>query len=175
MKIQRSAVVLLLGMLLVTTLACGGESITWAIYSNSSLGISIQYPQDWTKSEGESGGVSFFTPKTDASDLGIVVVSVYEQEQPVTLSEWVDELIRVLSAGQTGFELSESSATTISDMLAQKVVYTYRSGQYSVKCIEVVSVKDNNIVYTIEFLADVTTYNRDVKTVQPMIDSFVIY
>ena len=193
MKIQRVAVVLFLGLLLLTTFACGGSAgqgssstptPTWATYSNSSRGISMQYPQNWVKTENQSGSayvIIFSSPAhSDSTYAERLSIFVSHSEQPVVnLSDWVDTCILTLRTSQTGFNLSESSATTLAGMPARKLVYTGKSikypSNYSTECMQIISVKDNNIVYTIGFAADITTYDSDVKTAQQMIDSFTIY
>ncbi len=182
MKIVKAAVVLLLGLLLVTAFACGGGSeqeaapAGWTTYSNSSLGISIQYPQDWGKVELQNGSITtiaFGFGKRSDSIYGEMVAVGVDDGLSATLSEWVEGTIITLRE-YTGFNLVESSAATLAGMPAHKFVYTWEDDSYSVKCMKIISVK-NNYVYYIDLITDVATYESDLKTAQQMIDSFVIY
>lgn len=187
MKIAKAAVILLIGLLLVTAFACGGgseqgsnptltPSPSWATYSNSSLGFSIQYPQDWGKVESQNGSLSIVVFGTGARSDSIYGEGFAISKKPglsAILSVWVNGTIISLRE-YAGFNLVESSAATLAGMPAHKFVYTWEDDPYSVKCMEIISVK-NNYVYYIEFRTDITTYDSDVTTAQHMLDSFVIY
>jgi hypothetical protein len=186
MKIQKAAVVLLLGLLLVTTLACScseqGSNPTppsgWSTYSNTSYGISIQYPEEWITIETQNSSIScvcFGTgPRSDSTYVAGLLICVDDLGQPVILSEWVSESLSYWRESCVDFNLTDSSITTIADMPAQRFIYTYKDDQYSVKCMHIISVK-SNVVYDIAFRTDAATYDIDVKTAQQMIDSLVIY
>jgi hypothetical protein len=180
MKIVKATVVLLLGMLLVTAFACGGGSeqeaapAGWATYSNSSLGFNIQYPQDWKNWEGLVGDVTFVTPTTDASvPPAVIFVSVYEEN--LTLSQHVDECILAMKSSSLGYNIPESSETTVAGMPAHKFVVTCKSKDQSLmKQMDVHTIK-NNTVYIITYMVFESDYPIYLDTAQHMIDSFVIY
>lgn len=185
MKIVKAAVGLLLGVLLITAFACSGGSSeqgstptptpAWATYSNSSLGISIQYPQDWTKVEGAAGTVvTFQSPQSSASDdflenLNIVVEDL--SSQPMTLSEYVELNVNMLKQYIPSYKLIDSSSTTLAGMPAQKLVYTGELQQYALKWMQIISIK-NNVAYVISYTATESSYSSNLETAQHMIDSF---
>lgn len=183
MKIVRLAVVLLMGLLLVTAFACSGggsgqgstptPAPAWATYSNSELGISIQYPQDWEKWETGADGATFVSPTADADvKPGIVFVSVMKEESPITLSDHVDEWILGMKLYSPSDNISESSETTVADMPAHKFVVTSTSNEQSLmKRLEIHTIK-NNTVYIITYITFESVYPNYLETAQQMIDSF---
>ncbi|MFA5055617.1 MAG: hypothetical protein WC562_05525 [Dehalococcoidia bacterium] len=184
MKIVKSSIALLLVLLLVTTFACGGSGPQsnptplpgWSTYSNSSLGISMQYRQDWTKVEGQFDVVEFFSPLTgESSPQGVLMIYVHDALN-MTLSERVDEWISYREKSVQDFNLSESNVTTIAGIPAHKVVYTWEDEDYGflMKNMEIHAIKDST-EYIIIYMVYESAYANYLDTAQQMIDSFVIY
>ena len=179
MRIVRVAVVLLLGVLLVTAFACAGGSgqgsapAGWSTYSNSSLGFSIQYPQDWTKWEGRMGAVMFVTPKGSIASA-IVMIGCYDAETATLTDDYVNECILALKSTFPDANVSESSAITVDGMPAHKFVYTTNTNNSLMKAMDIHSIKDSKD-YTVYYLAASANYTVNLETVQQMIASFKFY
>lgn len=176
MKIVKAAVVLLIGMLFVTAFACGGgqKPVTWATYSNSSLGFSIQYPQNWTEWETGTDRITFVSPTADAAAKpGIVSVSVYKEEEPLILNaDYVDKCILAMKLYSLADNISESSESTVAGMPAHKFVVSSTSANQSLmKRMEVHTIK-NNTIYIISYITFESAYPDNLATAQQMIDSF---
>jgi len=181
MKTVKASVVLLLGMLLVTTFACGGSAgqgtnptptPVWATYTNVSNGFSIQYPQDWTKLE-RINDVIFI--KEVQSAPAVVFISVYEEEQGTTVDDdYVDQCILAMRLYSPGDNISESSETTVAGMPAHKFICINTSAQTPMKRMEIHTIKDN-MLYITTYMTSESVYPAYLTTVQQMIDSLVIY
>lgn len=153
-----------------------GTSQKFLTYDNSADGIRIKYPSDWTKnSQIEGAIVVFLSPKKSASDTSATLgVSTEDlSKQPMTLEEYTTLSLKNLNQFVTDAKILDSSATTLDGNSAHKVVYTAKQGQYTLKFMQVYTIKDNT-AYVLSYIAEINKFNDFLDTAQEMIDSFKI-
>jgi eukaryotic-like serine/threonine-protein kinase len=151
-------------------------------YTNSSYGISIRYPKDWTKSEEpyqltsakvlvmfEAPG-NGTTPDKLRANLDIVV-----QDLPkgTTLNELSQAGINSLQQ-LPAFNLLELTSATLSSNPASRLIYTAKIYSYNNKYLLVSTIK-NDRAYVLNYTADVEQYPDYLGIIQQMIDSFRIF
>ena len=89
------------------------------------------------------------------------------------MSNYVDENIKQLEKTATDFKLIESSKTEISSNVAQKIVNTSRQGTYTMKFLQIFTIKDG-VGYIITYTATLDTYDDYYPAIERMIKSFRI-
>jgi serine/threonine-protein kinase len=146
-------------------------------YTNSTYGITIQYPQDWRKVEpsDEPGlHIAFVLPKE--SDSGMrddVQIIVLNMSVPETLDVFTQNLIQGEEQSRHDFKLIDSTPTTLAGNPAHKIVFTSKDVQYDMKSMYVYTIKNNNL-YMVIYSAQSYRYSDSMEIVQQMIDSFEI-
>lgn len=151
--------------------------ITMLTYTNSTYGITIQYPQGWGKFENSSAGVpvAFVLPKESDSDTGprgsvqIVVSNISATD---TLDMYTQNLIQEQEQSRHDFKLIDSAPTTLAGNPAHKIVFTSKI-VYDVRSMYVYTIK-NNFLYEVIYQAQANRYTYSLGIVQQMIDSFEI-
>ena len=153
------------------------ETTKFLTYDSSAYGIRIEYPSDWTKNEQVMGTVAtFLSPQESASDIFKENVNVIVQDlstQPMTLEEYTELSVGQVEQFITDANILDSSVTTLDGTSAHKVVYTGKQGQYSLKWMQVWTIKDNT-AYVLSYTAEANKYNDFLDTAQEMVDSFEI-
>ena len=154
-------------------------------YQNSSYGIKIQYPANWTKDEGDfdpnddvTDIVEFSSPSENTSDsepetLGISIEELTDENR--TLDEYANSLITDYKKTLTGFNLVESDTNNsmLSGRPAYKLVYTDREDDTNYKTMEIGTIIGDKVYY-IEYIAEEERYTNYLPTIQMMINSFEI-
>jgi hypothetical protein len=154
-------------------------------YQNSSYGIRIQYPANWTKDQGDfdpnddiTDIVEFSSPFVSTSDsepetLGISIEQFTDEN--MNLDEYANSLISYYKETLTGFNLVESDTNTsiIAGKPAYKLVYTDVEDETNYKTLEIGTIIGDKVYY-IEYIAEAEKYSGYLPTIQMMIDSFEI-
>jgi hypothetical protein len=144
-------------------------------YENSTYGIKIQYPSNWTKQESQNQSsnliVGFNSPPGSA--IGYLTKEGGRQvPQNISLEQYSNASINVVRQSFPGFNMTESNATNLAGIPAHKIVY--KSLTPSGREIELMQVwtikgsKDFAITYG-ALSKDFATY---LPIIQKMIDSF---
>jgi hypothetical protein len=108
-----------------------------------------------------------------SNDKNLVAVEIKVLDNKnYTLNEYTNQRIISLRT-LPSFDLVESSTTTISDIIAHKISYTYKKLNDEIEATKVWTVA-NNKVYTITYLADKDRYSYYLPSVQSMLQSFNI-
>jgi hypothetical protein len=154
-------------------------------YQNSSYGIRIQYPANWTKDEGDFDPyddiidiVEFSSPFISMSDsepetLGISIEQfTYEN---MNLDEYANSLITYYKETLTGFNLVEYDTNTsiLARKPAYKLVYRDVEDDTNYKTMEIGTIIGDKVYY-IEYIAEAEKYSGYLPTIQMMINSFDI-
>jgi hypothetical protein len=144
-------------------------------YKNSTLGIEIQYPNDWSRGE-NLGTVGFFSRlenNTDRFPEGVAItINPPKIPHNLSLAQETKSLIEFHKRSGLDFHLIGNQPTMIEDKLSQRLIYT-QSGPNggSMKVLEIVLLKDGKL-YLIRYLADVSRYSIYLPAVEQMINSF---
>jgi len=149
---------------------------TYLNYTNAAFGIAIRYPSTWTKNEQFTGAVVAFTSPSESSSGasgGIVSVVVEELPEPMTLAEYNDAAIAALNQSIIDFNISETTAATLSNNPAHKIVYTAKQNQLNLRAMQVWTIKDNK-TYILTYGATPVNYDKYQTIVQNMFSSFEI-
>jgi hypothetical protein len=185
MKIVKAAIVLLLGMLLVTSFACGGGAgqgsnptpiTNWSTYTytNGSHGFIAQYPSDCTEHETEHGIMIVILASGVPSAGAVMLIGVYDAGNATLTDASINVLISDIKLTFPDANISESSATTMGGIPAHKFIYTTSTNNSLMKAMDIHAIK-NSRDYTFYYLANASYYPTYLPTVQQMIDSLVIY
>jgi tetratricopeptide (TPR) repeat protein len=157
----------------------------FSTYTNEKYGITMQYPSDWTKTEGED-------EVEDLEDLVEIVkfskdidyyegeVSLYlDQNQSLSLQEYLSDTIKIYEDSYDDFKLLSSNANTdktLSGHPAYFLGYTLKEEVESndTKYLEL-GAKIGNDFYNVEYSAEEGDhYDESLPIAQKMIDSIKI-
>jgi eukaryotic-like serine/threonine-protein kinase len=158
-------------------------------YENSSVGIRIAYPSNWSKKENPVANpvgtvtVAFLPPgensSTNTFSDNVTVIVDDEDDQnlidnKITLKDYTNSvLIAEWKKIITDFKLIESSEITLANNPGMKVVYTGSQNGTKLKYLQVFTMK-NNKDYLITYTAMIDKYDSFLENVQKMINSFEI-
>jgi hypothetical protein len=155
-------------------------------YQNSSYGIRIQYPANWTKDEQDYDPndnityiVDFNSPFTSRFDiysenLGIGLERLSNQD--MTLEEYVTSLITDYNETLTDFNLIELNKNITlggGDNPAYRLIYTDNEDGINYKTMEIGTIIGDRVYY-IEYIAEENKYSNYLPTIQMMINSLQI-
>jgi hypothetical protein len=142
-------------------------------YTNSSAGISIQYPPSWQLTE--PGGGSYapivYLNKSGV-DMRFAIVSESFSGQSVTLDDYSQSLILALQQNATNFTYTLSN-TTLAGYPAQKIVFTFVSEGTTTQGISELTIV-NNTGYAVTYEAAQDVYSTYAGIAQNMMQSFNI-
>jgi hypothetical protein len=143
-------------------------------YKNSAYGITIQYPQDWITHE-LGDGVVFGRPPSPSDPLpltyGIEVQDI--SAQPKTLDEFTQEVKQEIGQHFPGYQIIDSTPTTLSGYAAQKMVCTMTLGRLVLKGLYVYTIA-NNKTYLVMYNSEMSRYSDFLEIVQQVTDSLEI-
>ncbi|MBI5412149.1 hypothetical protein HZA43_03155 [Candidatus Peregrinibacteria bacterium] len=146
------------------------------IYTNRTLGIQINFPQEWNiKNMIGSSMPFFFSPESsyaDPANLNILV-KIVPPDASMTLGSFTQQSIDEMKKTLVDFKLIDSRATDLDGLLAHQVVYTGTSGPSHGQFLQIWALK-NGKIYLLSFVGSVASYGKFVKTAQQMIETFKI-
>jgi hypothetical protein len=145
----------------------------WLNYSDSELGFSIKYPDNWVQ-ESNSNIVVFLSPKKNVMDLFQENVNVISQDlskQPMTMEQYTE-----LTKRQVVDNFGESAIISLGDVritreLAKEFVYNmnYQGMKLRVKQYWIIK---NKMVYLFTYTAESEQYDLYENVAMEMIESF---
>jgi hypothetical protein len=155
-------------------------------YQNSSYGITIQYPANWTKDERDyspndtvTNIVAFFSPDDNTSDIYPTSLAIYMDRltnQNLTVEEYAASQIAYFNKTLTDFNLIESN-TNITlkgrNNPAYGLIYTDRENGNNYKTMEIATISGDRIYY-IKYIAEEKQYSNYLPAIQRMINSLQI-
>lgn len=164
-------------------------------YENATLGIQkIQYPENWEverlQTVGNANIIAFISPlegntDTFAERVLVQIAPFYSSYARSFSPEFLlsEDLIKSdisqKSQELDGFDLIESNKTSLSGIVARKMVFTADANKEQeqpdekTKYMEIATFKDGKMYSTI-FVAQENKYNAYLPTISKMIDSFRI-
>jgi photosystem II reaction center protein PsbP len=155
-------------------------------YKDSQLGISIQYPFSWSRTDANITGFTsapvFYPPfKSENSSNGLPPVALYIKvtnllSENISLDEIVRGDISSYKQNNAGINLININRTTIAgnnNNPAYKEVYTQVTNDTNDKYMSVITINDSK-VYRMTYYSEAANYSKYLPTVEQMIDSFNI-
>ncbi len=178
--ISFAVVVFMISVPLFSQSSFGADNVTsnksqisedqFVTYDNSTQGIKIDYPKDWTVVT--QFGLGFFSPKENDSDTfreGLIVSKgPHGNESIDTLAAGV---LKIYNSSLPSFKLIESKGLTIHGNPAQNLIYTFNPGNGTIKVLES-GATENNSIYIFQYRAQENKFDSYLPTIQKMIDSF---
>jgi eukaryotic-like serine/threonine-protein kinase len=146
-------------------------------YENPELEISIQYPSNWEKLANLDNFVTFTAPpETDTriypAALGLKVQELSSQNIP--LQEITKVQMSDLKRSNPDLNVLESTATTIADKPAHKIVFSaIDNKEVERKAMQVWTVIGNK-AFLITYKAEPDKFSSYLPTIERMIDSFKV-
>ena len=142
--------------------------------NNSTLGIKIQYPPNWKRTE-FGNGVLFLSPSESKSDkvLENLSIRVYPSNN-MPLSKLANQSINYYRQNYNDFRLLESKLTTFNGTSAYIMNYIYTDMLFGKGMGIDIGTMTANKVYVISFFAEPAKLPYYLPIFQKMIDSFEI-
>lgn len=178
--ISFAVVVFMLSLPLFSLSAFGADNVTsnksqitvdqFVTYDNSTRGIKIDYPKDWTVID--QFGLGFFSPKENDSDTfreGLLVSKGPHGNQ--SIDKLAAGVLAIYNSSLPNFKLIESKGLTIHGNPAQNLIYTFNPGNGTIKVLES-GATENNSIYIFQYRAQENKFDSYLPTIQRMIDSF---
>ena len=161
----------------------------FSTYENATLGLSIQYPSDWTTIEEhhEASNVIFISPPSENnSDASSAAVNVQITDLPLfplsspeglSLENYTISTIQLLTALNSSItELTPTSLRIGNDNhTAHKLVLSKLEGEEDqiMQQMQIYTIRDGKL-YSIAYVAEASKYLVYLPTVEKMIDSFTV-
>ena len=143
--------------------------------NNSTLGIAIQYPSNWERTEdGNGNSVLFLSPSESKSDKVLESLSIKAFPNNVSLSKLADRSINYYKQNYIGFHLIESNLITFKLSLAYMLKYTYTDMLFGKGMRIDIGTTSGNKLYVISYFAEPAKFSLYLPTIQKMIDSLEI-
>jgi hypothetical protein len=140
-----------------------------APYNNPNLGFSLEYPSDWQKEE----SLSFTSPRGGTGDRAPEVINVITEVLPS--SDFSLDSYTAAAMGQVesfeNFQLLNSSSTTLGELPAHMIVYTFTDEQTPLQNLQAWTVKDG-MAYVITYGGVPEEFNSSLPALQRVLDSF---
>jgi hypothetical protein len=178
--ISFAIVVFMISVPLYSLSAFGADNVTsnksqitvdqFVTYDNSTRGIEIDYPKDWTVID--QFGLGFFSPKENDSDTfqeGLLVSKGPHGNQ--SIDKLAAGVLAIYNSSLPNFKLIESKGLTFHGNPAQNLIYTFNPGNGTIKVLES-GATENNSIYIFQYRAQENKFDSYLPTIQRMIDSF---
>ena len=140
-------------------------------YENKTLGVSLQYPTNWTKDE-SGNSVSIYN-ETDPLAYAIQIdryVSSYPR-----IEQEVASFINYYKQNLTNFKLIDSVSSNRGNLSAYKILSTYYDveNKTDLKSLQFLTMQGDNL-YRITYIAEMAAFDEWLATAQTIIDSVAI-
>jgi hypothetical protein len=154
-------------------------------YQNSTYGVAIQYPPDWTYIGHDTTlqpitqPIVTFTPldPLDSTLVRIFVTPLPAQGegQKSSLSQIAERTIELDQQTLSDFRLNESRPMILKDgTTTHKLSYNYTDPEYGLTgALDITLLRDNNL-YLIEYFAEPQLYTNHLTRFQTMLDSLEV-
>ena len=149
-------------------------------YVNSTIGIKITYPKNWTNEIPQNVSavekifaplIGFYAPieTLSSKSQGSLTISVVDLSKTLdTLDNFFDSSITQIKQPANGIDNIETSYTAIANFSARRAVYMDKSGDN--KGMQVYTVR-NNHAYVFTYTAKSNHYQKYLSTIEKMLDS----
>lgn len=151
----------------------------FATYLSPQLGIQIDHPTNWSPIVREFAGnvqvLEFNASRSEMMQLLPPTVRISAAPQPdiQSLSQLTDSLLAVAS-DYPRFDLRENGTDTLGNVTAQKILYTYGSGdpsqQFTLQALDIWALKDGKR-YVFSYIAPTSEFSLNLPVAERMIRS----
>ena len=147
-------------------------------YENSTMGIKIQYPSNWTKQTAR-GGIAFVVlpigsnnnPEEFLAKLNVTGIMGFPSNVP--LKAMADRVIDGYRHFLRNFQIESYANSTLGGKNAIKIVYRYADpkNNSSFMATDIATIK-NDRLFVIQYYAQLPKIQSYLPTLQKMVDSF---
>jgi hypothetical protein len=150
----------------------------FTVYEDLKLGFRVKYYNQWTVEQAEDmDAVIFYSPLVNERDTvqENVIVSVHKLQpgDPADIHQYVERELAAMKEEYPELRVIESTATTMADTPAHKIVYITGeelAGELSMT-VQVGAIKGDNL-YLLTYTSMISTYNRYLPIFEKMVSSF---
>ncbi|MCX5868647.1 MAG: DcrB-related protein [Proteobacteria bacterium] len=149
-------------------------------YEDRMYGLKIDHPADWPtafehkmiKENRVINIIAFLTPDNKPGDIdNFVNIIAYPVPQGVSLPDHVANEIVDMQTFYRGFQMLDSSDTTLGGLPAHRLVYTFSQGGIEYKKLQIHVLKGQQ-GYALGYLQDVKNFDWYMRQVEKMAKSF---
>jgi eukaryotic-like serine/threonine-protein kinase len=146
-------------------------------YGNSSLGITIKYPQSWERRDidnpitGEV--VAFVSAKQTEADKFQEKLTISVEDFSGTLQDFSDTSTNDITKHLIKADIQKPRETTLANKSAYQLIYTGQDGENNLKSMQLFTLKGDK-AYIVTYTAAIDNYNDFIQTAETMIKSFEI-
>ena len=144
-------------------------STAFLTYQNPVLGITIEYPSEWKKIEGNNI-VGFFS-----FGRAQVYLLILNSTLNYSLDKYSNLTLNIFENTKPDFHLNESGPALLAGINANYITYTYRNPQYGLLNEKDILFVKGDKAYQIAYFANPKYYTSYLPIAQKMIDSFQIH
>lgn len=151
----------------------------FSTYVSPELGLQIEHPSNWSpivkEFDGDVQVLEFNTTRTAIMQLLPPTVRISSAPQPdmQNLSQLTESLLAI-AGSYPGFTLKENATAALGNVTAEKVLYTYGSGdptqQFTLQSMDTWTLKDGKR-YVFSYIAPVPEFPINLPIVEQMIRS----
>jgi hypothetical protein len=153
----------------------------FSTYVSPELGLRIEHPSNWSpivkKFDDDVQVLEFNTTRTAIMQLLPPTVRISSAPQPdmQNLSQLTESLLAI-AGSYPGFALKENTTAALGNVTAEKVLYTYESGdptqQFTLQSMDIWTLKDGKR-YVFSYIAPVPEFPINLQIVEQMIRSIL--
>jgi hypothetical protein len=163
---------------LVEGMSFGEIDHTWGNYtSHADRGFSFSYPSSWTvvNNTHKDNDVITLMPPNNYDLFGEKMTFGMEKLQSnMSLQEYSDKAIKILSIALADFHLIDSSPFLLSDSIWERISFTHETDNRIIKVLQFWSIKDD-YVYIISFGTTPDSYFSYLPTLHKIISGVEIF
>lgn len=145
-------------------------------YENIENGISIEYPATWNKYENPPQVpnvlILFISPTDEPTKTGSLMITVMNNVS-LTMDAFKEAHIENLSLLIPDFTIIFEDFTTLADLPAYKIIFTFTNDIYIWTQLEIWTISENTL-YLLVHQADQACYEDFTDDIEHMIESFRI-
>lgn len=148
---------------------------SYTTFTSQKYGFEMQYPKDWTKSEGEQGTVILVkSPKEDSLDTFTENINVVTEDlsaKDISLEAYMDAAVSNVEKYIENVDISNQTKTKLGGKDAYVVIYTGISNGLDLKWRQTIAI-NNKSAYIVTFTALEDDYSKYEKTAQEITNTF---
>jgi hypothetical protein len=140
-------------------------------YSNPNLGLTLEYPSNWTKKE----SLVFISPQVGIGNQAPELITIDTEVLPTldfSLDTYTNLSLRQAQESLQDFKLLNSSSTTLAGLPAHMIVYSFTPSQNTtLQNLATWTIKDG-MVYIISYIATPEEFESSLTALRSVLDTF---